>query len=145
MMYNGMRLSCKVRLIQGDYFYFSITAELSLMSLSKIFKFEFEIFVCQCFSLLRILIILCTMRFDSDSLGLRCQVYRSWRIRKREKLFLICLANKDKYSRGVDTSLPLCVMHALYVAQINLETKLIFCAISSFSLILILLSTGSKR
>ena len=142
MMYNGMRLSCKVRLIQGDYFYFSITAELSLMSLSKIFKFEFEIFVCQCFSPLRILIILCTMRFDSDSLGLRCQVYRPWRIRKREKLFL---ANKDKYSCKVDTSLPICVMHALYVAQINLDTKLIFCAVSSFSLLLILLSTGSKR
>ena len=53
---------------RGIFIYFPIAAELSLMSLSKIFKFEFEIFLCQCFSPLRILIILNTMRFDSDSL-----------------------------------------------------------------------------
>ena len=53
---------------KGNFLYFPITAELSLMSLSEIFRFEFEIFLCQCFSPLRILIILNTMRFDSDSL-----------------------------------------------------------------------------
>ena len=67
----------KVWTIEGDYHvkpdrskgnFYIFSYHCSLMSLSKIFRFEFEIFLCQCFSPLRILIILNTMRFDSDSL-----------------------------------------------------------------------------